>query len=96
MTHDKIIQHLTETNTYEYNLLKTVEELTELSTALIQSLVKKKAPINQEIIDEIGDCKIRLEILEKLFDQDKINQRVEYKISKFKEYLEKGKYKNGI
>ncbi len=92
----EIIKTLVETNDYDYNLLKTAEELTELSLALVQTVLKKKKVDPQEVIDEIGDVKIRLKIIEEFFDKDKVKTRISYKISKFKEYLEKGKYKKGI
>jgi hypothetical protein len=92
----EIIKTLVETNDYDYNLLKAAEELNELSLVLIQTVLKKKKVDPQEVIDEIGDVKIRIKIIEEFFDKDKVKERIHYKISKFKEYLEKGKYKNGI
>lgn len=98
MTEDqlKIIKTLVETNDYDYNLLKAAEELQELSLVLVQTVLKKKKVDPQEVIDEIGDVKIRLKIIEEFFDKDKVKARIGYKISKFSEYLLKGKYKNGI
>lgn len=92
----EIIKTLVETNDYDYNLLKAAEELNELSLVLIQTVLKKKKVDPQEVIDEIGDCKIRMKIIEEFFDKEKVKERIHYKTSKFKEYLEKGKYKNGI
>lgn len=92
----KIINTLVETNDYDYNLLKAAEELQELSLVLTQTVLKRKKVNPQEVIDEIGDVKIRIKIIEEFFDKEKVKERIEYKTSKFAEYLEKGKYKNGI
>lgn len=92
----KIIDILVETNDKDYNFLKAAEELQELSLVLTQSVLKKKQVPDKEIIDEIGDVKIRLAIIEKFFSKEEIDKRINYKFSKFQEYLDKGKYKNGI
>lgn len=92
----KTINILTETNDYQYNILKTIEELNELATVLTQHLTKPNKVKPSEIYDEIGDVKIRLKILEKLFDKNEIDKRVEYKLGKFQSYLEKGEYKGKI
>lgn len=90
-----IIEELVKTNHPHYNLLKCVEELTELSEVLIKRMIKEggpKNPTDESIIEEIGDVKIRIQILEQLFGVDKVQARVDYKLGKFKEYLEQGKY----
>lgn len=92
----KIIKILVKTNDYDYNLLKCAEELQELSLVLTQSVLKKKKVNTQEILDEIGDVKIRMAVLEELFDKIKVQKRINYKISKFKKYLKEGKYKKRI
>lgn len=92
----EIITTLVETNDYDYNLLKAAEEFQELALVLIQTVLKKKKVDPQEVIDEIGDCKIRMKIIEEFFDKEKVKTRITYKIAKFSEYLIKGKYKNGI
>jgi len=92
----EIINQLVETNSYEYNLLKAAEEMQELALALIQKVNKPNKVKDKEITDEIGDVKIRLKILDKLFDSQVIEERIEYKINKFKGYLERGEYKSKI
>lgn len=86
------IQILADTNSYGYNITKAAEELNELATILLQYHNKPNKVKIKDITDEIGDVKIRLKILNKLFDSKEIQDRVDYKIGKFKGYLEKGEY----
>lgn len=86
------IQILADTNSYDYNITKAAEELNELATILLQYHNKPDNVKIKDITDEIGDVKIRLKILNKLFDSKEIQDRVDHKISKFKGYLEKGEY----
>jgi NTP pyrophosphatase (non-canonical NTP hydrolase) len=92
-TPETIIDILVKNNGFEYNLSKASEELQELSLVLTQKLNKPHRVDNQEIIDEIGDVIIRIEILKKIYDIDKINERVAYKLSKFASYVDNKKYK---
>lgn len=90
-----IVEKLVETNDPHYNLLKCVEELTELNEVLIKRLVKggsPKDPSDASIIEEIGDVKIRIMVLEKIFGEEKVQARVDYKLGKFESYIEEGKY----
>lgn len=99
ITHDQeqtrkgIIDILHEKNGYEYNLHKASEELQELSLVLTQKLTKPHKVNDQEIIDEIGDVEIRLEILKRIFNKDKINKRIVDKLKKFQEYHDSDKYR---
>ncbi len=86
----EIAKKLAETNEFNYNILKAIEEFTELSLILTQLLTKGVK--HQDIIDEIGDCKIRLKVLDSLFDKEAINKRIAYKVEKMKGYFEEGKY----
>lgn len=90
----KIIKHLAETNDFKYNLLKTAEELQELSLILTQFCLKEERIDSQKIIDEIGDVKIRLKVLELLFNKDKkkIKKRILFKLSKLNQYIAQKKY----
>lgn len=97
MKKQEIIDHLVSKNTYQYNLLKTCEELNELSEILLKKVNKfggPKEPTDDAIIEEIGDVQLRLLILFGLFDNDKIDARVAHKLLKYKEYIEEGKYSN--
>lgn len=94
LTNEQIIDILHLRNGRQYNLHKASEECQELGLVLNQYILKPEKVDPQEIIDEIGDVKIRLAILEKMFPADKIEERVNYKLSKYREYLDHEKYKN--
>ncbi len=47
-------------------------------------------------IEEIGDVKFRVKILEQLYDKDKIKARFEYKVGKCQQYINEGKYIGGV
>ena len=96
MTDKKLIKYLIETNDHKYNLLKTAEELQELSLAITQLINKPNKVDEQEIIDELGDVKIRLKIISKLFSKKKVKERIKFKLDKFRSYIKEGKYKGGI
>jgi len=78
-----IFNHLIEKNERDFNILKTAEELQELALALIQSVTKESIIDDSQIIEEIGDVKIRMKVLETMFDKQKIKDRINYKLNKF-------------
>lgn len=86
---------MAEQNYGPYNLLKAAEELQELATVLLQRINKdaNKVP-NEKIIEEIGDVKIRIKVLEKLFPKELIDERVNRKLTLFQGYIDSGKHKN--
>lgn len=86
LSNEEIIEHLFQNNGTKYNLHKASEELQELALVLNQFLLKPLKVDEQQIIDEIGDVKIRLAVLEKIYPADKIQERINYKLSKFREY----------
>lgn len=94
MKNEEIIEYLFQNNGEKYNLHKASEEFQELGLVLNQYLLKPTKVDQQEIIDEIGDVKIRLAILEKMFPADKIEARVQYKLSKYLEYIDHKLYDN--
>jgi len=96
MTDVEIINHLVETNEPKYNLLKASEELQELALVLTQLALKPNKVKEQEVIDEIGDVKIRMKILKKLFSKKKVKERIEFKLGKFKEYVVNNQYIGNI
>jgi hypothetical protein len=91
---DQVYQHLVEKNYHHYNLLKASEELQELALILTQKVNKKNNVPDQKIIDEIGDVKIRLKVLEKMFPKELIDERVNKKLTSFQSYIQTEKYKN--
>jgi hypothetical protein len=92
MTDKELIKYLVDNNDYKYNLLKTAEELNELSTILLQYVNKENKVDKQKIIEEIGDSIIRIEVLKKLFNEKKIKLRINFKLKKFKTYIKNKKY----
>lgn len=88
----EIIEHLVDNNDFNYNLHKASEEFQELGLVLNQYLLKPTKVDVQEIIDEIGDAYIRLEILKMLFNNEAIQKRIDFKLSKFKEYIDNKSY----
>ena len=96
MIDKELIKYLAENNDYKYNLLKASEELQELALVLTQMALKKEKVDEQEVIDEIGDVKIRLKIISKFFSKKKVKERIKFKLDKFRSYIEEGKYKGGI
>ena len=95
MTTTEMYLHLAKTNSKQYNILKTAEELAELQEVLLKRLTKEggpKEPTDQSIIEEIGDVKIRLEILSRMLGQTKVKDRIEFKTRQYKIYIKAGKY----
>jgi|SRR6478609_980495 len=92
---DLVYGHMVEKNYHFYNLLKAAEELQELATVLLQRVNKDKGKVpDSKIIEEIGDVKIRLKVLEKMFPKELIDERVNKKLTVFQGYIESTKYKN--
>lgn len=96
MTDKELIKYLIKNNDYKYNLLKTAEELQELSLVLTQMALKKEKVNEQEVIDELGDVKIRLKVIQHFFSRKKVKERIKFKLNKFRSYIKEGKYKGGI
>jgi hypothetical protein len=92
MTDKELIKYLVDNNDYTYNLLKTAEELQELALVLTQMALKEDKVKNQEVIDEIGDVKIRLKVLGHLFSKKDVKKRIKYKTDKLKSYIKENKY----
>ena len=92
MKDKELIKYLVENNDYKYNLLKTAEELQELSLVLTQMALKKEKVDKQEVIDEIGDVKIRLKVIQHFFSRKKVKKRIKFKLNKLKSYVKENKY----
>jgi len=88
------VKLLAETNNPEYNILKAIEEMSELSVRLSQSLTKGAS--KEDIIEELGDTVFRIKVLTHMYGKDEVNKRVEYKLSTCEEWLKEGKYLNGV
>jgi len=91
---EEVYNHLVFNNDKDYTIKKTVEELLELALILQQKLNKPKLVKDHKIIEEIGDVKIRMKVLEQIFPEEKIKERVNFKLKKFYKYIQEKKYKN--
>lgn len=89
-----IYDYMAKENDPTYNLTKAAEELQELSLALIQRVNKGGKITDKQIIDEIGDVKIRLEVLERVFCKESIWARVNKKMLQFQHYINTKKHEN--
>ena len=91
---EAIIQKMADTNSWEYNIDKTIEELFELGEVLMKRKLKGKeyGASNQEIIDEAGDVQIRLNVLKLLLGPGAVDNRINAKLEKFKGFYEQGLY----
>ena len=58
---------------------KLAEECMELALIITQQLNKPRVDFTQDIVDEIGDVKWRLERIEKYYDSIEIDKRIRYK-----------------
>ena len=58
---------------------KLAEECMELALIITQQLNKPRVDFTQDIVDEIGDVKWRLERIEKYYDSIEIDKRIHYK-----------------
>lgn len=88
----EVYDYMINNNDSNYNTLKLIEELNELSTILTQSL--SKGASDEKIIEEIGDVKFRLKVVENRYDKKLIQERIEYKLKKNLKYIKEKKYKN--
>ena len=70
--------------TKDKTTLKLIEELNELATVLLQNYNKPDKEHTVEIQDEIADVKLWLNIVEKRYDKEYIDKRIEDKIKKYK------------
>lgn len=84
---DQRLQNIFERNSFHYNLLKSSEELQELSLVLTQKQTKPGAVNDSEIVDEIGDVLLRMLILTKIYNCDDIKARILFKLTKSESFL---------
>ena len=61
---------------------KLVEELSELSTVIMQQLNKTSKDLTAEIIEEIGDVQWRLDRVKKYYDAKLIQEQIDFKRKK--------------
>jgi len=63
----------------QYDYLKCIEELNELSTILIQQFNKPHKVYDKEIAEEMGDVLYRLENMMDYYDRNAVEQRKRHK-----------------
>lgn len=80
---DKKYKKIRNINGFEFDVLKLVEELGELSSALMQTLTKpmKENP-EKDVIEEMGDVIHRMNVVAGYYDVNKIIDRAEEKLQK--------------
>ena len=91
------VKELSLYNEDNYNYLKACEEFAELSELLLKKVNKRggpKEPTDESIIEEIGDAVIRLGVLVELFGSANIEKRIDFKLSKYIDYMKDKRYKN--
>ncbi len=85
---------LTEVNNKEFNMLKVLEECTELQHLLIKSLSKHEElkPEKDEIIEEMGDLFLRMAVLIEHMDiADEVEDRADRKLALLYEAAKTGR-----
>lgn len=91
---NKILDYMYLKNEASFNILKGIEELNELATALTQKLSKPTKNNDKNLHEEFGDVKIRLAIIERALSKEKLEERIAYKLNKYKFYIDNKMFKN--
>lgn len=106
-----LMEYLAQANSFEYNMDKAIEEALEFAEALVKYKTKHKdnpkRPKLSDIVDEFGDLLLRGGVALAMLFQEEIDEdseylgrvlgeRLDYKCSKLRGYLEKGTYKGGL
>lgn len=97
MNDEEILLEVEARNGWRYNHMKALEEFAELSEVLLKKLNKDgspKEPTDRSIIDEIGDCKLRIRILEYIYGIEEVKQREKEKLAKWEDYIVNNKYQH--
>lgn len=92
LSYDDKLKAIKNNNGFQYDAMKAVEELTELSAAIMQALTKRNKDAHKDIIEEFGDVDFRLGVLRNYFDSKAIVKRKRFKINKSIGYLKTQKY----
>jgi len=89
----EIIGKMVKTNSLEYNIDKTIEELLELAEAMMKRKLKSDHGASaQDIIDEIGDVQIRINVMKEIMGPEAVENRIDAKLNKFRGFYEANKY----
>lgn len=85
---------IVEYNNPSFNEHKAIEEMGELTTALMQRRTKPAGRNDQEVIDEIGDVLITVIILAYQYGIASVKKRMIKKLKKKRQHIKLGKYQN--
>ncbi|XAI97367.1 hypothetical protein [Leptolyngbya phage Lbo-JY46] len=95
----EVIEQLQSYNTLDRNILKVVEETTELNEVLIKFLTKKpdlKPPV-EKIIEEMGDVIFRMKVVANHFGiNEAVNARIKQKAEQVGNWMKESKHKGGV
>ncbi len=96
---DYVFDNLAKTNDEAYNFDKLMEEMHELAEVILKIRNKKgykKEPTKQDLIDELGDVKLRLEIAIRMVGESDVNIRVGKKLGLLADLIQAKQYTNRI
>ena len=80
------VDYILGVNNKNFNYMKTIEEMSELSEVLVKCVTKEKEfrPPKDKIIEECGDLFFRLEVLAQHVGVEKIIERIDFKNKQLK------------
>ena len=105
---DTLLKYMATNNKQQFNFNKAIEEATEFNDALVKMQTKHvsnpKKPTKDDILKEYADFQYRGYVaLMSLFPElstdeidDRIDEHMFKKLGKLQDYLEEGKYNNGL
>lgn len=100
MTAIEVAEYLSKSNDRSYNYTKLAEEMAELDELILKRVNKEKTsknPPDELIAEEVGDTLFRLNVLMKMLGiRDKVLSRIDFKVDKYKSYIEENKYQGRI
>ncbi len=91
---NEIIHRMTSENEDLYNERKLIEEMSELTKELVHITTKPSKFDTSKVQKELGDVKLRLEIVCRRYGIKQVNNRVEEKLKLAEKRLMDGKYRN--
>ena len=89
-----VITRMANENQDLFNEQKLIEEMSELTKELTHRITKPRKYDPSKVIEELGDVKVRLEVLCARYGRGAVNARVNTKLKKFDKYLVEGPYEN--
>jgi len=86
----KTLNRAIDTYGQEPQIRMCLEEMTELSYALLKWLRKPDDEKVGNIIDELADVRVTVAQMELMFGQDEVQERIDFKVDRLQKRLEKG------